>query len=424
MRILQIGKYYSPYKGGFESSLSVLVNEIRKSVTVQLSEEPHHRPGFPAKPFLIAGGIPHDLSLAERENLPYGLVGVLPRGKLLEKGLRVYVLASHTRASMAIERDKNIIIIRLAKFGQLFSQPINLGFWFWIKRIRADLIHLHLPNPLAMFSLLLASPKARLIISYHNDILRPKWAMPALRFFLHQVLDKADAIVVTSDNLIHSSKALTRFKEKCRVIPHGIDLKRFSLNGEVLREAGKIKNKCRKPVILFVGRLVYYKGLKYLLKAMRDIDAELIIVGSGPLKRRLQLLASRYEVTKRVSWAGEVPDGLLPAYYYACDLFVLPSCFNSESFGLVILEAHACGKPLISTNLSTGVTFTNLHQRTGLVVPPKNSGALAEAVNSLLNSRQLREEYGQNGRARAEEEFNKEKMAQKFLTLYNTISKN
>jgi len=277
---------------------------------------------------------------------------------------------------------------------------------------------------LAMISYQMCSPAAKLIVSYHNDIIRPGFAMPLLSPLLMKILYKAQAIVVTSENLINSSCVLKKFREKCIIIPHGIDIGRFNITEQVLEESKEIRSSINKPIILFVGRLVYYKGLRYLIRAMKDIEGKLIVIGDGEERNKLKSFSKQQGVDNKILWLGNIPDELLPAYYHACDLFVLPSCCNSESFGLVILEAHACCKPVVSTNLSTGVTFTNLHQQTGLVVPPKNSAALAEAVNFLLGSKDLREAYGRAARVRAQREFTKEIMAQNFLTLYHTINNN
>lgn len=367
LRVLHLGKYYHPYKGGFEASLYTLVNET-------------------------------------------------------EDNLSVRVLASHTRPKTVIERTRNSTVVRLANFGRIFSQPLTPAYFFWLRSLKCDIVHLHLPHPLAMLSYLAASPRAKLIVSYHNDIIRPRWAGSLLRPLLIRVLKRASVIVVASGNLINSSGFLMRFREKCTIIPYGIDIGRFKVTPGLLEESRTVRDSINKPIILFVGRLVYYKGLKYLIKAMKDIDAKLIIIGDGDEKNKLKLYSSLQGVNDKILWLGRVPDDLLPAYYHACDIFVLPSCYNSESFGLVILEAHACAKPVVSTNLPTGVSFANLHEKTGLVVSAGSSPALAGALNHLLGSRELREAYGANGRLRVEREFGKEIMAQRFLNLYGAIN--
>ncbi len=366
LRVLQIGKYYPPYKGGFESSLYTLVDGLKDAIQLK-------------------------------------------------------ILVSHIKRKTVIERDKGLTIIRLASFGRILSQSVTPALFFWIKRLKADIIHLHLPNPLAMIAYLAAAPKGKLIISYHNDIIRQKIAMVFLRPLLIKALRRADAIVITSENLMNSSLVLQKFRGKCQVIPHGIDINRFEETPQVLKESARIRSRIDKPLILFVGRIVYYKGLEYLISAMRDVEAKLMIVGSGPLTRRLKMLAKARGVEDKIFWQGSVSDELLPAYYHACQLLVLPSSSSSESFGLVILEAQASGRPVVSTELPTGVTFTNLDGVTGLTVPARNSELLAKAVNKLLSSEELRIRCGANGKQRVGRYFTKELMAAEFFKLYTSV---
>lgn len=366
IKVLQIGKYYPPYKGGFENSLYTLVEGLKDRFQFQ-------------------------------------------------------ILAANTRCKTAIESSLNVTIIRLASVGKVFSQPLTLSLFFWLRRSSSDIVHIHLPNPLAMIFYLLTSPRGKLIVSYHNDIIRQRTLMVFLKPMVIKLLRRAQAIVVTSENLINSSDILRMFRYKCYVVPHGIDADRFKVTPEIKDQAEKIKEKVKQPVVLFVGRLVYYKGLKYLFQAMKEIEAVLMIVGSGSEGLKLKILAKRLKVDKKILWLGEVSDEMLPVYYQACDLFVLPSCANSESFGLVILEAHSFGKPVVSTNLPTGVTFTNLHQKTGLVVPSQDSDSLKEAVNSLLASKELRDKFGGYARERVRDKFTKEKMAKEIARVYELV---
>ena len=367
--VLHIGKYYYPYRGGFEKSIYSLIAELKSK-------------------------------------------------------LHFTILVANTSCVTVVENDADTTVIRLACLGRILSQPIVPSLFIWLKKLRADIIHLHLQNPLAMFIYLCANPPGALVISYHSDVVRQKWFMPFVNPFLKLTLKKAHTIVVTSENLINSSPILNAFREKCVVIPHGVDVNAFKVSPRIVGEAEKIKSSVDGKIVLFVGRLVYYKGLQYLIDAMRDIDATLIVVGDGPLRASLQRAARIRGVQHKIHWRGDVDDDALVAYYQACSVFVLPSCYNSESYGIVILEAHALGKPVVSTDLTTGVTFTNLQHKTGLVVPVANSRLLNEAINRLLGSKELCEQYGKNGKERLLKEFTQEKMAQKYLTLYNTISNN
>ncbi len=363
MRVLQIGKYYPPYIGGAENHLLTLVNELKRDVDVK-------------------------------------------------------VLVANTRFKTSIEESDGIKVCRLACLGRLFSLPLTLSLPLWLKKQKADILHFHLPNPLSVFSYLLSRPKGKVIVSYHSDIVRQKIFGPIINPFLVRFLKKASCIIVTSENLLKNSSILNSFKDRCKVIPHGIDIGQFYPKEAFLKEAEEIKQKSGSPLILFVGRLVYYKGLEFLLDAMRHVDAKLLMVGNGPLEKRLKRLSARLGVSSKVIWAGEVANDKIAPYYYACDVFVLPSSFGSEAFGIVQLEAFACGKPVVSTNLPTGVPFVNVNNKTGLIVAARNSHALVWALNSLLESQQLRKSFGENGRDRVESEFTKEKMGKRVLGVY------
>jgi rhamnosyl/mannosyltransferase len=116
---------------------------------------------------------------------------------------------------------------------------------------------------------------------------------------------------------------------------------------------------------------------------------------------------------------GNVPE-IVP-YYQACDLFVLPSVERSETFGMVQLEAMACGKPVVNTRIASGVPFVSLNEVTGLTVPPRDVEALAHAINDLLDDPQRRTEYGTAALARFEREFSVDVMATRTLELYGEI---
>jgi rhamnosyl/mannosyltransferase len=174
-------------------------------------------------------------------------------------------------------------------------------------------------------------------------------------------------------------------------------------------------------IILFVGRLVYYKGVEYLIKAMPEIEAKLILIGEGPLKKKLKEIVRSLSLWDKVVFQSPVPDSDLVAYYHACDVFVLPSVEITEAFGLVQLEAMACGKPVVSTALPTGVPFVNQHGKTGFIVPPRDHRALAQAINTLLSNPQLREQYGMYAKRRVEQEFNMKFITAKVMQVYKEL---
>lgn len=169
------------------------------------------------------------------------------------------------------------------------------------------------------------------------------------------------------------------------------------------------------------GRLVllrYYKGLNCLIDSAKDVDGKVLVVGDGRLRGELIRAVQAKKLKDKVFFAGEVPDEELGSYYHAADLFVLPSSHKSEAFGISILEAMACGLPVISTELGTGTSYVNLHNKTGLVIPPGDSVALSRSINYLLQDKSLRDEFGRESRERAQKYFSKEIMVSRIKKLY------
>lgn len=303
--------------------------------------------------------------------------------------------------------SKDIKVIRCHELGRIQSAPICPTMPIWLKKIPADILHFHLPCPTGIISYFLGRPKGKVLVTYHSDIVRQRWAIGLYGPLLRRFLRIARCIIATSPNYIESSPFLREFKDKCVVIPPGINLSKY------------YSETPPKPTILFVGRLRYYKGLEYLIKAMEDIDARLFIIGTGPEEKRLKKLSKG--LSPKIQFLGEIPEEKLPYYYASCSIFVLPSTERSEAFGIAQLEAMASGKPVISTNLNTGVPWVNQNGVTGIVVPPKDPIALRDAINKLLKNPSLCDEFGKNARHRVEKEFTKELMLDRISSIYNTI---
>jgi rhamnosyl/mannosyltransferase len=170
-----------------------------------------------------------------------------------------------------------------------------------------------------------------------------------------------------------------------------------------------------------VGRLVYYKGLDVLIQAMTKCPGTLALIGKGPLEAGLRRLCTDSGIASRVKFLGQVSDEQLVSFYHAADLLVLPSTQPTEAFGLVQVEAMACGLPVVSTDLPTGVPWVNQNGVTGLVVPPGDPDALAAAISRLLDDRALRTQMGEAGRRRAVEQFSGERMARDFIAAIEAV---
>jgi glycosyltransferase involved in cell wall biosynthesis len=221
-------------------------------------------------------------------------------------------------------------------------------------------------------------------------------------------------VVVPSRAHLALSTELTGFESKVEVIPFGIDQARWEIVPPPPPGAA--------PRAIFIGRLVSYKGLDILLRAMERVpELRLDIVGSGPEGPRLRTLAQALAITDRVRWYGEYPDEDLPRRMADADFLVLPSVTVEEMFGLVVLEAMAAGRPVITTALPSAVREVNAPGETGLEVPLRDVGALAQALETLARDPELRKRLGEAGRKRVASKFTQAAMAEKHIALYERI---
>jgi rhamnosyl/mannosyltransferase len=248
-----------------------------------------------------------------------------------------------------VDRLDGATIIRVPTLGVVASMPVTPTLPWELAKVKPALVHVHVPNPAAAFAITLVGYRGPLVIMHQSDTLGRKFLKRITDPFVGAMMRRADRIIVASQRYLDSSGELAPFKEKCRVIPMGINpaRERDDLEGEsaaVLRQYGS-------RLVLAVGRLVEYKGFIYLLEAMRGVDATLLLVGTGPLDAVLKRAAQRFEVSNKVKFLGKVDD--LQKYYRACSVFVLPSISRAEAFGLVQLEAMAAGLPVINTNIDS-----------------------------------------------------------------------
>jgi len=293
-----------------------------------------------------------------------------------------------------------------------------------IRKSNPDLVHYHFPYPwIEAMEVLLGSGRPY-IVSYHADIGRFKALFRLYRPLMTRFLRNAKRIVVATPSHISSSPFLSILPDEIfEIIPYGIELNHYRESTKLNIKAAEFRIRLAGdgPCILFAGRLVAYKGIPTLLRAMQSVPGTLVMVGEGPLRAELQGLAEDLGISHRIRWEGFVPAEDLPAYHRAADIFVLPSDQPEEAFGLVQVEAHASGRPVVCCALPTGVTKVNLHEQTGLVVPLRHPQAMAEAINSLLTNPSMRIELGKRAQGRAFQEFSIETMCSRYQNLYLNI---
>lgn len=330
---------------------------------------------------------------------------------LVARGHRVTVLVTNTRRCTSVERPlPGLMIVRAARMAHLASTPLSPAMIVLVRGIHADVVHLQFPYPPGDLAAMAAPGSPPLVISYHSDIVRQKTLLRLYRPLLALTLRRAARIIASSPGYITSSPFLRAHAAKCAVVPIGIDVTRFSPGDRCANAV---------PLLLFVGRLRYYKGLHILIEALRQVtDVELWIAGNGPERSRLEQQVAAAGLIHRVRFLGDVADEDLPTLYRQADIFVLPSHLRAEAFGIVLVEALASGLPCISTALGTGTDFVNTHEETGLVVPPGDAAALADAIRRLRDDPALRAKYGEAGVHRARALFSRERMLDAVERVY------
>jgi glycosyltransferase involved in cell wall biosynthesis len=234
-------------------------------------------------------------------------------------------------------------------------------------------------------------------------------------------LRAADTVVVPS--LAYKAKLLQMHvnPNKIHLIPYGIDTKKFkNISGEPFRARFNCKN---AKIILTVGRLNYQKGFQYLIKAMPDVlrqipTAKLLIVGEGELLGYLKQLASSLGISQSVIFTGALGSADIPEAYAAADVFVLPSLF--ESFGIVLIEAQAAGKPVIATRAG-GVPEALVKGETGFLVESNIPKLLEASIIRVLQDGDLAAEMGKNG-VKFAERFDIHSLVSNVIDSYKKIA--
>jgi rhamnosyl/mannosyltransferase len=347
--------------------------------------------------------------------------------ELAAAGHDVRAIVAAEDGAAVTETINGVAVTRLPRAFAYASTPV---VWKMRSAIAAaaedtDVFHLHFPYPWGEVSWLASRAGGRsaggvpTVLTYHSDIVRQKVLGTLYEPILHRLLDRVDLVIASSPNMVEHSPELSRIAGKCRVVPFGIHVEHFTATPEHLARAAELKAPYARPVVLFVGRLIYYKGADVLVRAMASVDADLVMIGRGPLAPELGQLAASLGIMDRVHFVDPVGDADLAAWYHAADVLCLPSVARSEAFGLVQLEAHAAGTPVVSTTLTTGVPFVNEDGVTGLTVPPGDADALSRALQALVTDDALRALLGRQAAERAVAGFSIDRMVQRTLGVYD-----
>ncbi len=383
VRALHIGKFYPPFAGGIENFLADLLPALQQqgvAVAALVHDSPAQSPSSPRD----------------------------------EEGVTIYRAPCH---------------------GRLLYAPISPTFPFWLARaireFQPDLLHLHLPNTSAFWALLVpAARRLPWIIHWHADVVasaidrRLAWAYRLYRPFEQRLLAASSAIIATSPPYLEASIALAPWRERCCIIPLGLDPARIADPGQAAQKRAEMWwGETPTFRILAIGRLTYYKGHDSLIQAAAHLpDSRILIVGTGEYRQRLEMLIHSLQLHDRVRLPGFQPEVDLNALLASCDVLCLPSLERTEAFGLVLLEAMRFGKSVVVSDIAgSGPGWVVSQAGHGLRVPPGDPDALAAALRELQQDLAKRTALGQAGLTALREQFGIAPVAAAVAALYHRI---
>ena len=342
----------------------------------------------------------------------------------LNEKVEMSVLVCQPKGHGVTEKVNRVSVHRCGSFGTLFSMPISLSFFWQLRKTskNQDILQFHAPFPLADLACLLSGYRGKVVLYWHSDVVKQKKLMVLYRPIMERFLKRVDAIIVGANGVIEGSSYLKPYQHKCVTIPFAVNEKIEQMGKRYLDQAQTNEEKHSR--FLFVGRLVYYKGIDVLIKAFEKVkNAELTIIGCGDKERELKDYIKEHEMFDRVHLLGKVEEERLYREFSECDVFVLPSIAKSEAFGLVQLEAMAYGKPVINTNLPSGVPEVSINGITGLTVEPGNMKELGDAMQWFVEHPRERCEMGNAARKRLECNYTLDVMMNRMMELYESLLK-
>lgn len=322
-------------------------------------------------------------------------------------------------------------VITLNEKGQIICTPtwftlaatmISPAMIWNLRRIchNYDIIHIHHPDPMANLALRMSGFKGKVILHWHSDILRQKNLLKIYKPLQDWMIKRADVVIGTSPVYLKESPHLTNAEGKKVCLPIGVQ--------KVMPDqkmVSKIRDRYKdKKLVFSVGRLVGYKGHKYLIESARHLpdDYVILIGGDGPLYAQMASQIAEEKLSDKVILLGRISDEALAGYYGACDVFCLSSIWKTEAFGMVQIEAMSCGKPVVATEIpGSGVSWVNKHGYSGLNVPPEDSRAIAEAVEYIMADTERYNLFSQNAKTRYEEFFTKPLFLRRCGEIYRCV---
>lgn len=371
MKVLQLAKFYPPERGGIES----VVHELTEGL---------NRAGWPTD-----------------------------------------VLCAHRAWRGVDEQVNGYRVVRAGSLGMLLSTSLSPALMARTRQLadRYDVIHVHMPNPLAALALWWARPSGKVIVHWHSDVIHQRRALKLYEPLQSWLLRRADAVIATSEPYARASAALLPWWDKVSVIPLGIgDNHARSEPGRVAALRATYPS---KKIIFALGRMAPYKGFEVLIEAAAHLPDDVVVLvgGAGEMLSEHRAHVAARGLGTRVHFLGPIPESDLTTYHFAADVFCMPSVNRAEAFGVAMLEAMAAGRPVVCSAVEgSGLPWVNTHGETGMTVRPGDPSALAAALRDLLTDSAAAARMGERARERFFSRFTAAAMVGDVASLYRRLS--
>jgi rhamnosyl/mannosyltransferase len=339
-------------------------------------------------------------------------------------GLDVQVVCfNHQPGPTQSEQDGMVRVVRVQELGTVARLAVSPGLVAQLRAIDADLLHMQVPNPSMILAWLAAKPRLPMVVTYQSDHVKQRVRRVLFRPLEHRFYRQVARILATSPTYAGGSSLLQEYADRVDVVPMGIDLDPYLTPTRAVRDqADSIRRQFKAPLWFACGRLIYYKGFEVAIRALSHVEGSLLIAGNGPDLQALQRVAAAAGVRERVHFLGVLRHQDIVPYYLAAHASWFPSIARSEAFGLVQVEAMACGRPVINTSIPhSGVAWVSPHGESGLTVPVGDERALAAAAQRLLDDPALHARLAAGARARAQREFTHVRMAERVMAAYQQV---
>ncbi len=383
LRVVHLGKYYPPARGGIETHTQTLArHQAKLGCDVRVVVVNH-----------------------------------------ADKAGRDVTFEGRCPTPERVESDGPVQVYRVGRVANLAKLDVTPGLSAMLRKLLKDppdIWHLHAPNITMMLALAGNSDIRPLVITHHSDIVRQRLLKHVVRPLERLVCNRAARILTDSPPYAGGSRLLAKYPSNVIALPLGIELRPFvSASAASLAHAEQLRAASAGPIWVSTGRLVYYKALDVALRALKELPGTLHIIGTGPMEPAWRSLAVSLGVADRVVWRGRVSDDELIGTYRAATALWFPSNERSEGFGLVQVEAMACGCPVVNANIPhSGVPWVSRHNETGLTVPVNDPVAFAVASRRIFTEPGLRERLSHEAVLQAKRRFDAVQMAARSLEIY------